>query len=95
MKDGRLILVRHGESVRNKSKTGGPFFRDSNEREPHLGIPDHKVPLTDLGYLQAERAGKWLREMFAPPSVVWHSGYARTLGTMARALEAVNYEMYF
>jgi broad specificity phosphatase PhoE len=58
---GRLLLVRHGESEGNATRTF---------------TPDTEVPLTDVGRDQARRAAEVLRAQFAPVAVV-ASPYAR------------------
>lgn len=52
---GRLLLVRHGESVGNFEKRFSP--------DPH-------IELTERGVEQARAAGRWIRARFAPVAVV-------------------------
>lgn len=60
-RSGRILLVRHGESEGNATRT----FTDSTE-----------VPLTDLGRSQARRAADIIAASYAPKLVV-ASPYAR------------------
>ncbi|MEU2583427.1 histidine phosphatase family protein [Streptomyces avermitilis] len=67
----RIVLVRHGESAGNADDT-------VYEREP-----DHALPLTEVGWRQAEERGKQLRELFGQEGVsVYVSPYRRTLETL-------------
>lgn len=62
---GRLILIRHGESEANASRT----FTTSPE-----------VPLTDLGRTQARQSGEVLRRTFTPVRLL-SSPYRRAVQT--------------
>ena len=62
---GRIILIRHGQSVGNAMRT----FTST-----------HEVPLTDLGREQARRSGEILGEQFAPAHL-YSSPYRRALQT--------------
>jgi len=64
---GRLLLVRHGESV-------------GNQLQRFAVTPD--VPLTDRGREQARTTGEWLRTHHAP-RVVSTSPFARARETAA------------
>lgn len=64
-KAGRVLLVRHGESEGNATRT----FTGSTE-----------VPLTDLGRIQARRAAEVIAVRFSPALVV-ASPYARARET--------------
>jgi probable phosphoglycerate mutase len=70
---GRLILIRHGESVGNRDR----IFA-SNPRE---------LPLTELGYQQAQEAGEAIAKLFRVELVV-ASPYLRARET-ARVIAAV------
>ena len=71
----RIFLVRHGESMQNIKQSDN--------------IADHRVPLTDLGKWQAEKAAMALRNYlldhniyFSPGDTrVWVSPYMRTKQT--------------
>lgn len=70
----RIFLVRHGESVGNL------------DRAVYKTLPDHQIPLSPAGRLQAREAGTFLATWFAahPPvdrCRLWYSPYARTRGT--------------
>lgn len=58
-----IVLVRHGESVRNLScdeaRQGNAFELERQMRDEQDECP---WPLTSLGVQQAELAGRWLRE---------------------------------
>jgi broad specificity phosphatase PhoE len=70
---GRLILIRHGESVGNRERVFA-----SNPQE---------LPLTELGYQQAQDAGAAIEELFRAELVVT-SPYLRARET-ARVIAAV------
>lgn len=83
-----LVLVRHGESLRNIARKANRFFLDDEARKPVRGIPDHRIPLTDEGRRQARLAGIALRERFGRFDQLYHSGYLRTIDTANLLLEA-------
>jgi broad specificity phosphatase PhoE len=62
----RLILVRHGES--------------SGNRERIYAIAPHELPLTELGYAQAQAAAQRIAQLFKPTLVVT-STYVRASET--------------
>ncbi|KAL6765787.1 histidine phosphatase superfamily [Haematococcus lacustris] len=80
----RIILMRHAESLGNV------------ERHTYSIQPDHSVPLTDRGRLQAIGAGKELRSLLEaayPPDqpyrvFIMTSPYCRTLETTDMLLDA-------
>lgn len=78
----RLVLIRHGESQRNKAKKGATYFADEAAREQIRGVPDHKIPLTDLGHRQARQTGVALARLLEAPDYFYHSGYRRTRETL-------------
>ena len=83
----RLVLVRHGETLRNRVKTA-LYFADDDERR---GLPDvayTDMPLTEEGRRQAEATGSALRERFGVPGCLYHSGFRRTVETMTGILTA-------
>ena len=84
----QLILIRHGESLRNKAKQGTIYFADEETREIVRGIPDHEITLTQEGIRQAKETGIYLRDHFDPPDYFYHSGYARTIQTLEEILKA-------
>lgn len=71
---GKLILVRHGESVGN--------------RERIFGAEPHALPLTELGYQQAREAGEKISKLFKPVHVV-ASYYLRAHETARVIAEAL------
>jgi broad specificity phosphatase PhoE len=70
---GKLILVRHGESLGN--------------RERIFATAPHELPLTELGYSQAQYAGLRIAQLFRPALVVT-SEYVRASET-ARIIAGV------
>lgn len=70
-----IYLVRHGESLANVDK------------RVHASRPDHKIPLSDRGVEQANRAGEFLAQRIAAAHGtasrlrVWTSPYLRTRQT--------------
>jgi broad specificity phosphatase PhoE len=71
---GRLILVRHGESVGNRDRT--------------FGAEPHALPLTELGYQQAREVGETIGKLFQPMHVV-ASYYLRAQETARVIAEAL------
>ena len=67
----RIILVRHGESLGNANKD---VYKD---------VPDHALPLTNLGQTQALAAGKRLHAIIGDTETIhfWVSPYKRTRET--------------
>ena len=76
----RIFLVRHGQSTANVDVT------------VHKHLPDHAIPLSDLGRKQATNAGIFLREYFKNHPIelsqtqsnvlrIWQSPYTRTRQT--------------
>src|SRR5581483_7740615 len=84
----QLILIRHAESARNKAKKGATYFADEEARKTVKGIPDHEIPITDTGSLQAKQTGVYLKERFGIPDYIYDSGYRRTIETRDCILEA-------
>lgn len=85
----QLVLIRHGESERNRVKPlGVTYFADEEARKTVKGIPDHMVPLTADGAIQAQKTGVHLRRIFGAPDYVYHSGYLRTVQTTSGILSA-------
>ena len=71
----RIFLIRHGESTGN---TGENFVSR---------LPDHLVPLSEKGKLQAAAGGKWLLDYCLQNGVdlenarIWRSPFVRTRQT--------------
>jgi len=83
-----LVLVRHAESARNQVKKDAVYFADDAARRVLRGQPDHEIPLTDDGHLQAEQTGHAIRERFGVFDHVYTSGYTRTIQTTDGILAA-------
>ena len=83
-----LVIVRHGQSVRNVAKGGAIYFPDDAARSSVRGIPDHKIDLTPEGHRQARITGPALRERFGVFDYAYHSGYNRTDDTLTDILAA-------
>lgn len=92
----QLVLIRHAESARNEAKKGRDgqkpttYFADEDARKLVKGIGDHKIPITQLGFQQAAKAGLYLRDNFEKPDFVYDSEYLRTIQTADTALSAYN-----
>jgi len=84
----QLVLIRHGQSLRNEAIKHQVYFPDMESMAPVKGIPDHKIPLTEKGFLQAQQTGVALCEKFQRPHYIYHSGYERTIQTMIGVLGA-------
>ena len=83
-----MVLVRHGQSLRNIAESKGPFFKDNRERERYGNCSDCLIPLTKLGMRQAKRAGRGLKQELLVFDYVIHSGYQRTRQTAEEILRA-------
>lgn len=53
-----------------------------------MGIPDHRIALTEEGRRQASLTGTAVREAFGSFDYVYHSGYTRTIETTDAMLAA-------
>ena len=71
----KIFLIRHGESMQNTKENYS------------VGLPDHKVYLTEQGKEEARQAGEFLKdyilqnEIDLSKSVMWVSPYTRTRET--------------
>jgi broad specificity phosphatase PhoE len=83
-----LVLVRHGESMRNVAKKRNRFYLDDEARRAVAGVPDHRIPLTAEGHRQACVTGASVRARFGVFDTVFHSGYRRTVDTTNAILAA-------
>jgi broad specificity phosphatase PhoE len=83
-----LVLVRHGQSLRNIAKKRNRFFLDDEARKPIKGVPDHLIGITDIGRQQARLTGEALYRQFGPFDQLYHSGYRRTIETTEALLAA-------
>lgn len=84
-----LTLIRHGQSARQVALNGNLHFQSHQEREAFLNVPDHKIPLTDLGWRQSRHTGTYLWGKYHAPDVIFHSGYTRTVQTTEGLLSAI------
>jgi len=80
----KIFLIRHGESIQNT-------------KENHkLGLPDHKVYLSNTGKEQAIKAGEFLKKytlennIDLENAVLWVSPFERTRETAKLINEALN-----
>src|SRR5581483_4966026 len=87
-----LVLVRHAESLRNEAKKGSTYFADDDARSKVVGIPDHKIDLTEAGWEHALRLGSKIRERFGVFDYAYTSGYLRTNRTREGILQAYTNE---
>lgn len=73
--DMHIFLIRHGQSISNSGENY------------EARIPDHLVPLTELGKQQAYEGGVWLRQYCDEKGIdlskarIWRSPYMRTRQT--------------
>lgn len=81
-----LVVVRHGESVRNTFDVHAGLEHMPREIAT---TPDHLIPLTEEGERQARCTGVGLREEFGHFDVVFHSPWLRTTQTAKLIAEAL------
>lgn len=79
----KLVLIRHAQSLRNVQRGGRPFY-DVGQKK--IGLPNHLIPVTKEGRLQAEKVAHALFRgllcgKYTTPSVIFHSGFVRTIDT--------------
>lgn len=71
----KIFLIRHGESIQN------------TKENYTIGLPDHKVYLSENGKIQAQRAGIFLKDYIKENDIdltnatLWISPYERTRET--------------
>jgi len=70
-----IKLVRHAQSMLNARQI------------THAEIPNHAVPITDVGVLQAKAVGKELGKDFLEEALIYRSPYLRTRQTTDLMLE--------
>jgi len=76
----RLWLVRHGQSQGNVARDAAD---ESGSHEIDIDVRDVDVPLSDLGFEQAEAAGRWFAALPKDerPEIVLSSPYVRARQT--------------
>lgn len=78
MKPKRIILIRHGESAANIDKY---LFGQ---------VPDYTIELTENGRLQAQEAGRKLKELVSDESLYFYvSPFWRTRSTFENIVKAI------
>ncbi|MBU6142280.1 phosphoglycerate mutase family protein [Patescibacteria group bacterium] len=82
-----LVLIRHGESMRNKFGKGF-CFPDDAARAAIGPLEDRLCPLTGRGKNQAASAGRRLKKLFGVPTKIIHSGFIRARQTAEGILAA-------
>lgn len=88
----RLVLIRHGESLRNQLKGKSTYFEDEETRDLLAGVADQDVQLTQRGSDQAILTGQGLLRNLGVPDYIYHSGYRRTYDTALGILSAFSKE---
>lgn len=83
-----LVVVRHGQSLRNAVKGDRLDYPDTPEARALAALQDHEIPLSELGRQQAVALGPVLRERFGLFDRCYDSGYRRAVETRALALQA-------
>lgn len=85
MRPKNIFLIRHGQSLSNASHRDGI----NKGAEIHRVMPDHKIPLTELGHIQALACGDELK-LYRPPYgrsfAFYVSSYLRTRETAKNIL---------
>ena len=81
-----MLLLRHGESYRNRVKGGNVFLPADGSAAIVRGVPDHRIALTDEGVRQAKATGAPLREAYGDIEVAYESGYLRAEQTRDNVL---------
>lgn len=67
----RIILLRHAESLGNVDELA------------YTRTPDHALPLTPRGEVQARKAGQPIRDLLTEPTAAYVSPYVRAVRTLA------------
>src|SRR5437870_194256 len=83
-----LVLVRHGESMRNAIKQGRLEMPDTSQARELSQFHDFQIPLSPLGEQQAAAVGAFLRSRRLAFDKCYDSGYQRAAQTRRIALEA-------
>lgn len=81
-----LVLVRHGESTANVAREQAEL---SGAEVIAVECRDADVPLSQLGFTQAQAVGRWLagQAADAAPAMAWSSPYLRARATARTALD--------
>ncbi|HBM45430.1 MAG: hypothetical protein UR85_C0011G0024 [Candidatus Nomurabacteria bacterium GW2011_GWF2_35_66] len=87
-----LVIVRHGESLRNELRNGNRYLNSEENSAIIKNVPDPKIPLTKLGKKQSLITGRVIREKFGYFDVVYDSGYLRTRETREEIMRAYSSE---
>ena len=87
----RLVLIRHGQSMRNVFMEAF-CFTDNKARESIGVLQDRLCPLTKKGLKQAKTAGLRLKKLFGAPNGIIHSGFSRAGQTACEILSAYKSE---
>jgi probable phosphoglycerate mutase len=83
----QLVLIRHGRSRLQEAKPRR-YFDDELAKQKILGIPDHKISLSEEGIAQATSAGQELEKNFGKFDVIYHSAYLRAKQTADALFDA-------
>ncbi len=67
----RIILLRHAESLGNVDELA------------YTRTPDHALPLTPRGEVQARKTGQTIRDLLDEPAAAYVSPYVRAVRTLA------------
>lgn len=74
-----FAIVRHGQSALNHAKGGRLFFEEEGDCHKEIrDLPDHLIPLTEMGTQQSRNAGLLLHKLLGIPERTITSGYLRT-----------------
>lgn len=84
---GRLVLIRHGETPKNKEESGGFCYKDNQARERVGILQDRLHILTPEGHKQARIVGRGLKKHFGVPTCLIHSGFVRAKQTTEEILD--------
>ena len=91
MKTTNLTIIRHAESALNKLRANTPvFFENSETRDLFRNTPDHTVPITPHGSVQATQTGIHLSTNGIQYDVAVHTGYTRTKQTLEQIMKSVS-----
>jgi broad specificity phosphatase PhoE len=91
---GRIVLVRHGESVGNLADAAA---REQGAERLDLTDRDADVILSELGGRQADAVGRWLarNDQVPRPDLVVSSPYRRAADTARRAVAGLGLDIVY